>query len=168
MDPRSITRSVTLDATVDAAWAAIASSEGLAGWLGASVDVEPVTGAAGTLLDHDGTVRRLVVTERRDGECLGLVWWDDARPDLVSRVDISIDLADGDDADDGDGEHPAQVRVTVTETIEPAGAARLGASASCLVTDAAVADLAGIDAAWASRLSRLAGATAPALVGIGA
>lgn len=164
MDPLTITRSVRIDADLDAVWASIADAEGLAGWLGAAVEVDLVAGAAGSILDHDGTSRRLVVTEVGDGlerRQVGFVWWDEDRPDDASRVTIEV-------ASSGDG---GGARVTVTETVDPRAVGSMGGRASALA-GAQVGDLLDAGAAighrWDARLEQLLGLAAPALLGAGA
>ncbi|CAN5438976.1 hypothetical protein BH10ACT1_BH10ACT1_39310 [soil metagenome] len=159
MDPLTITRSIRIDADLDAVWASVGDVEGLAGWLGSRVDVDLVAGAAGSFVDHDGTSRRLVVTEVEAGAAqrhVGFVWWDDEHPDDASRVTIAVEH-------DGDG-----ARVTVTETVDPLGAAvggSLGGRASAW-SGAHVGDLVELGDRWGSRLDQLLGLSA--LVGVGA
>lgn len=158
MDPLTVTRSIRVDAATEAVWASVGESEGLAGWLGASVDLDLAAGSAGSFVDHDGTARRLVVTEVAEGERVGFVWWDHERPDDASSVVISVEP-------DGEG-----ARVTVTETLDPMGLSaggRLGGRASALA-GAEVGDLVAAADRWESRLGRLLGLVSPVLVGVGA
>jgi len=156
MDPLTITRSIRIDAASEAVWASVGAADGLAGWIGESVDLDVAVGAAGSVVDHDGTRRRLVVTEVAEGERVGFVWWDDDRPDDVSTVVICLD-------DEGDG-----ARVTVTETLDPvnAGAAGgLGGRASSLA-GAEVGDLVEVADRWEGRLGRLLGLASLAAAGV--
>jgi uncharacterized protein YndB with AHSA1/START domain len=159
MEPRTIARTVRIDAATGAVWDALRSADGLSGWLAEQVDVDVAPGAAGRLVDWSGAERSVVVTDVRDGEHLGFTWWDDAAPHDASTVRIAIEQ-------DGDG-----TRVTVTETVDPAAAPATGGigGATGRLADARVADL-GADAAdpWAHRLGRLAarvGAVAVAVAG---
>lgn len=152
MDPLSITRSIRIDAGSDAVWDAVGETGGLGDWLGARVDVEVAPGSAGTVVDHDGASRRLVVTEVDEGRRVGFVWWDEARPDDASRVVITVD-------DDGEGS-----RVTVTETVDPVAVGALGGRASACL-DAAVVDVAGLADRWDARLGALLGVATGALAG---
>ncbi|QXC60070.1 SRPBCC family protein [Aquihabitans sp. G128] len=162
MDPLTITRSVRIDADLDAVWASVGDADGLAGWLGAAIEVDLVAGAAGSVVDHDGTSRRLVVTTV-DGVAprrqVGFTWWDEDRPDDASHVTIAVE-------GDGDG-----ARVTVTETLDPVSVGSHGGRASAL-GGAHVGDLLDAGAAlghrWDARLGALLGAAAPALLAVGA
>jgi uncharacterized protein YndB with AHSA1/START domain len=90
----SIEREVTLPTDVEGAWALLTRPEDLAAWLGAEVDLRPSPGAVGTVVDHDGTTRRLVVDEVVAGRRLAWTWWSDEDATDVSRVEISIAPAD--------------------------------------------------------------------------
>lgn len=159
MDPLTITRSLRIDADTETVWASVVDAEGLAGWLGAAVDVEVTPGGAGLVRDHDGTTRQLVVTEVAERRLVGFVWWDRDEPGEASRVAISV-------VPDGDG-----TRVTVTETLAPAAAVAFGAlgGRASAFGLAEVDELAGLGARWDDRLSQLLGAvSATALVAVGA
>lgn len=156
MLPLTITRSIDLDATADAVWDAIGDTRGLERWLAGSLDLHPQPGEAGTLVEPDGTRRRVVVTERADGERLGFVWWHEDRPDDVSAVLIEVDATD------------SGTRVTVTETADPVAVASIASAGSALLTMATVDDLVGVSQGWDVRLSRLVGATTMVPVAVGA
>src|SRR5699024_8924875 len=90
-------------------WSACADAEGLSGWLGDSIELADVApGVAGRVVDLDGTVRRLVVTEVIEGERLAFAWWSEDDPADASSVVVSLD-GDG----DGDG-----IVLSVTETLD--------------------------------------------------
>ena len=94
----TISRQVTLPTDLEEAWDLLTD----AGWLGAQVELHPVEGAPGTVVDHDGTRRHLVVEQVAEGERLAWRWWTDDDRD-VSRVEITLaPVEDG-------------TRVTVTE-----------------------------------------------------
>lgn len=152
MEPRSITRTVRIDADVAAVWDAVGRADGLARWLGGEVDVDVAPGAAGSVVEHDGTRRRVVVTEVDEGRRVGFVWWGEDRPTDASTVVIAVD-------GDGDG-----ARVTVTETVDPVAAGAFGGRASAC-SAAGVADLVGLGHRWDARLAGLLGVTTGALVG---
>lgn len=156
MLPLTITRSIDLDAPADAVWDAIGDPRGLEHWLAGSLDLEPEPGRAGTLVEPDGTRRRVVVTERLDGERLGFVWWDEDRPDDASVVRIEVDATD------------AGTRVTVTETAAPAAIASAAGAGSARLGPATVHDLVGMASAWEARLDRLVGVAAGSLMAVGA
>lgn len=155
MDPFTITRSVRIEADAAAVWASVADAEGLAGWLGVAVDVDVAPGAAGSVRDHDGATRRLVVTDVAERQQVGFVWWDQDEPADASRVVISVE-------DDGDG-----TRVTVTETLDPVAVGALGGRASA-IDGAGVGDLGGLGTRWDDRLAHLIGVATTALVAVGA
>jgi uncharacterized protein YndB with AHSA1/START domain len=90
-----IERQVTLPTDLEAAWDLLTRPEELAGWLGAAVELEAAIGAAGLVVDHDGTTRRLVVDEVDEHRRLGWRWWVDDDGSDVSRVEISLAPADG-------------------------------------------------------------------------
>lgn len=155
METHAITRSIRIDAAADAVWASVGDADGLTGWLGSTVEVDLAAGAAGTLVDHAGTSRRLVITEVTEGRRVGFVWWDDDRPDDASHVVIAVD-ADG-----------AGTRVTVTETSDRVSVASFGRGANTLAMTE-VADLTEVGLRWDARLSQLLGLVSATLVVVGA
>lgn len=85
-------RSVTLDTSLDRAWDLLTAPDHLTGWLGAEVDLTPVAGTEGSVVDHDGTRRRVVVDDVRPGERIAWHWWVDgstADPQ-PTRVEITL------------------------------------------------------------------------------
>ena len=147
-----------LDVDRDHAWSALADADGLAGWLADSVELADVTlGAAGCVVDLDGTVRRLVVTEVVAGERLAFAWWSESDPTDASSVVVTLD---------GDEQHHGRVTIAITETLDPGAATIAGAfgdrADACALAD--VTDLAAVDHEWSSRFARLATRLAPALV----
>jgi uncharacterized protein YndB with AHSA1/START domain len=91
-----ITRHVTLPADPAEAWGLLTRPEELDGWLGADVQLDPTPGAAGTVTDHDGTRRRLVVEEVEPGRRIAWRWWTDQEGDSGgSRVEITVAPAGG-------------------------------------------------------------------------
>jgi uncharacterized protein YndB with AHSA1/START domain len=126
----AVERHVTLPTDLEAAWDLLTRPDDQAGWLGADVVLDPTPGAAGRVVDHDGTVRHLTVEEVDAGTRLTWHWWtDDER--AASRVEITL-------TPDADG-----TRVTVIEAplpSAPVAAASVRASAA---------------AAWSHRLLHL-------------
>ena len=122
-DPGSrLERSVTLDAEVDVAWELVTRPEDLEGWLGREVELDPTPGSEGSVLDHDGARRRLVVDEVHPGERIAWRWWfdgNDVDPD-PSRVEITLTPAVG------------GTRVDIVEHRLPAGTITAQASAAPL------------------------------------
>ena len=84
---------VDLDTTIEAAWDAISDPDELTNWLGSSVELELRPGGRGRVIDDDGTVRDLVVTDVRPGEQLAWHWWTDAGD--LSSVELRLDDQDG-------------------------------------------------------------------------
>ena len=84
---------VDLDASITAAWDAISDPDELATWLGSSVELEVRPGGRGRIVDEDGTVRDLVVTDVRAGEQIAWHWWSDGGE--LSSVELRLDEHDG-------------------------------------------------------------------------
>ena len=101
-----VERSVHVDAPVDEVWSTIAEPDELSEWLGARVELDrPVgPGAAGEVVDADGSIRHLLVTGHSPGRRLAWHWWRDG--DELSSVEITV-------RPDGDG---TEVRVVI-ETV---------------------------------------------------
>jgi uncharacterized protein YndB with AHSA1/START domain len=104
--PGQVVRSVDIDATVDDVWHALTDPAELAGWLDAEVSLDLEPGAVGRVVEPDGTVRQVLVTDVEPGHRLAWHWWEDGGE--LSTVEITaLPLDDG-------------TRVRVVET--PAGA----------------------------------------------
>lgn len=112
----AIERHVTLPAGLEDAWELLTDPDDLAAWLGREVDLDPTPGAVGSVVDHDGTRRALVVDEVEPGRRLAWRWWTDGI-DEPSRVEITL----------APSEHGTVVRV-VEERL-PAPVAGLAAEA---------------------------------------
>lgn len=133
-----ITRSVTLPTDTDEAWDLLTRPDDLAGWLGTEVDLDPTPGAAGTVTDHDGTRRHLVVDEVEAGRRIAWRWWTDDEGDGAgSRVEITLTPDDG------------GALVTVIERPLPAVWSSMRSMAKAQAAAMAVAD------AWSDRILRL-------------
>ena len=151
MPIRTVTRSIDLAVDADRAWEAVGRPEGLAAWLGSSVELEADVaglgaGSVAVVVDHGGRRRRAVVAERHEGAGLTFTWWDEAQPEHASTVRIEVEAtADGS-------------RVTVTETALPASS---GGAGRASMSAAAVDHLHDLGAVWDDRLARLAGRVAP-------
>lgn len=86
-----IERRLTLPTDLDQAWDLLTRPDDLVAWLGADVVLDPTPGAAGRVVDQDGTRRRLVVDDVVDGLRLSWRWWIEGDDDgEVSRVEISL------------------------------------------------------------------------------
>ena len=152
MPIRTVTRSIDLAVAADRAWEAVGQPDGLATWLGSSVEVQGEAvglgaGAVAVVVDHDGRRRRAVVVERREGAALTFTWWDEAEPEHASTVRIELEAtADGS-------------RVTVTETAD--ATVPLGGAGRASMSSATVDHLDDPGDRWEQRLARLAGCLAP-------
>jgi uncharacterized protein YndB with AHSA1/START domain len=91
----AIERQVTLPVDLEEAWDLLTRPDDLAGWLGAEVELDPTPGAAGRVVDHDGSERRLLVGEVEPGRRLEWRWWSDDDPEQSSRVEISLVPVEG-------------------------------------------------------------------------
>ncbi|MGK2949483.1 MAG: SRPBCC family protein [Acidimicrobiales bacterium] len=87
-----VERHVTLPTDLESAWALVTEPDDLAGWLGAEVELDPTPGAAGQVVDHDGTRRALVVDEVAAGRRLSWRWWDD--DGVASHVEVTLTPGD--------------------------------------------------------------------------
>jgi uncharacterized protein YndB with AHSA1/START domain len=136
----TVERQLTLPTDLDEAWELLTRPEDLAGWLGREVVLDPTPGAAGLVVDHDGTRRRLVVEHVEEGSDegrrLAWRWWveGDDGPSTASRVELTLDrVLDG-------------TVLTVTEQLElPAPSAQASARAAVTATSTA----------WSHRLLHL-------------
>ncbi len=93
----AVERHVTLPTAPDRAWDLLTDPVDQAGWLGAEVDLAPLPGAAGLVVDHDGTRRRLVVDEVDSGRRLSWHWaveGDDGLVGPASRVELTLTPTD--------------------------------------------------------------------------
>ena len=130
-DGSRLERSVTLQTDVDVAWELVTRPDDLAGWLGREVELEPTPGSEGSVVDQDGTRRRLVVDDVEPGERIAWRWWfdgDDVAPE-PSRVEITLTPAIG------------GTRVDIVEHRLPAGTITARASAAGAITARAGAGL---------------------------
>ncbi len=99
MDPATPTQprvdqSVDIEASPDDVWHALTDPAELALWLDADVTLDLEPGAAGRVVDADGTVRQVLVTEVEPGYRLTWHWWQDGGE--FSSVEITaIPVGDG-------------------------------------------------------------------------
>jgi len=130
----AVERQVTLPASLDEAWDLLTRPEDLAGWLGREVDLAPTPGAAGVVVDHDGTRRRVVVDRVDAGHRLSWRWAEEGEDGTVGAPShVELTLAP---AEDGSG----TLLTVVERPLETTGSATAQASAS---------------AAWSHRLLHL-------------
>ena len=113
----SIERHVILPTDLETAWELLTRPDDLGAWLGAEVVLDPTPGAAGIVVDHDGTRRPLVIDAVDTGRRLSWRWWNE--DDLeASRVEIVLSLA------------PEGTRVAIVEHALPNAQASTRASAA--------------------------------------
>ncbi len=114
----AVERHVTLPTDLEAAWDLLTRPADLAGWLGAEVELDPVPGAAGVVVDPDGTRRRLVIDEAEAGRRLRWHWGVEGEDGLIGAAsEVEITLAPT----------PEGTRLTVVE--RPLEGTRVEASA---------------------------------------
>ena len=87
-DGTRITRTVETDLDVDELWSLVADGDGWAQWMVDESDVEVAPGSAGTVVD-DG-VERSVHIDEIDDHRVAFTWWPEARPELVSAVELVV------------------------------------------------------------------------------
>jgi uncharacterized protein YndB with AHSA1/START domain len=113
----SIERHVILPTDLETAWELLTRPDDLGAWLGAEVVLDPTPGAAGIVVDHDGTRRPLVIDAVDTGRRLSWRWW--SEDDLeASRVEIVLSPA------------PEGTRVAIVEHALPTAQASARASAA--------------------------------------
>jgi uncharacterized protein YndB with AHSA1/START domain len=115
---------VEIDAPVDDVWHTLTDPAELAGWLDAEVVVDLEPGSVGHVVDPDGTVRQVLVTQVEPGHLLAWHWWADEGE--LSSVEITMIPV---------GDH---TRVRVVECQAAAGGTTLTlhASGACLLVGA--------------------------------
>jgi uncharacterized protein YndB with AHSA1/START domain len=151
----TVDRTAEIDADVDEVWEALTDPDALGEWLGSEVELELSPGEVGRVVDPDGTVRQVLVTDVEDHRRVAWHWWEDDGP--LTSVEITLSPI------------PTGTRVDVVEIFArehrvPArpdlrGSASATASRSSLTTSARTGrDEAAFRMApgrWASRLSAL-------------
>ena len=87
-----VERTITLPTDIEEAWRLLTDPADLATWLGDDVVLDPTPGAAGRVLERDGTDRALMVEHADEGQRLTWRWWVDGQdPELTgSRVEITL------------------------------------------------------------------------------
>jgi uncharacterized protein YndB with AHSA1/START domain len=86
----AVERQVTLPVDLEEAWSLLTRPDDLTGWLGAEVELDPTPGHAGRVVDHDGTVRHLVVDDVQIGHRLSWRWSPEDEPSRLTRVEICL------------------------------------------------------------------------------
>lgn len=86
-----IERTVTLPTDTAEAWELLTDPHELAAWLGDDVVLDPSPGAAGRVVERDGTRRSLLVEYVDEPRHLAWRWWPEGDdPTRGSRVDITL------------------------------------------------------------------------------
>src|SRR4051794_28389813 len=83
-----VEQAVEIDASPDDVWHTLTDPEELARWLNAEVDLELEPGAVGRVVDPDGTVHQVLVTEVDRPRRLAWHWWQDGGD--LSSVEIVV------------------------------------------------------------------------------
>jgi len=141
----TVTRSVTLDASVDEVWRLLTDDAELSLWFGSAASLDAVPGGGGRFVDGT-TVRRAVVQRVEPGRRVGFTWWDERHPAEASTVELVVD----DMSTDG------QVQLTITETLVPGGGVGFRACSWSDVADSWDARLGGMVDRLAMRCSPFA------------
>ena len=96
---------IELGTTIEAAWAAVSDPDELAQWLGASVELDVRPGGRGRVVDDDGTVREVLVTDVDERRGIAWHWWSDGGE--LSSVELRVD------------EHEGRARLRIVEMLVP-------------------------------------------------
>jgi uncharacterized protein YndB with AHSA1/START domain len=83
-----ITRTVVTELDVEQLWSLVADGDGWASWMVDEAHVDVTPGSAGTVVD-DGVARTVRIDEL-DEHRLTFTWWPEARPELVSAVELVV------------------------------------------------------------------------------
>jgi uncharacterized protein YndB with AHSA1/START domain len=111
-----IEQTIDLDAPIADVWHAVTEPGALADWLGADVELDVRVAGTGRVVDDDGTVRAVLVTDVEPCHRLAWHWWSD--DDELSSVELTLEpLVDA-------------TRVRVVEVFLPVAGGSLRASAS--------------------------------------
>ena len=82
---------IDLDVDGEAAWAAVATPEGLAAWLAPVVALPSVSpGSAGRIVDDEGVARVVAVRGVDAGHSVTFTWWREDAPADASTVTIEL------------------------------------------------------------------------------
>jgi uncharacterized protein YndB with AHSA1/START domain len=118
MTEPGIHRHLELDVDLDELWQLVTDPDELATWLGDEVELEPVPGGAGRVVDDD-VERHVRVDHVVEGERIEWTWWPGDDPDAASRVEIVV------------SPRPGGSRLDVIETLETTRSRAVTPTASC-------------------------------------
>ena len=145
----TVEQSTEIDADVDEVWEVITDPDALSRWLGREVDLEVRPGGVGRVIDPDGTVRQVLVTEVDEAARVAWHWWEDDGP--LTSVEITLSPT------------PSGTRVDVQEIYAAAPRAVIGgrdlrgsATAPLRLTGAEASSFELAPARWSIRLAALA------------
>ena len=135
-----VERSIHVDAPIDEVWSTIVEPDELSEWLGVEVALDrPIgPGAAGEVVEADGSVRHLLVTGHEPGRRLAWHWWREG--DDLSSVEITA-------RPDGDATVVRVVEIVALATVTVGGARTFSTAADAM---------SAIDRSWAGALPALA------------
>ena len=91
----TVRRTVELATSTDDLWHLISDPGELGAWLGGEADLAVRPGAAGRLVEHDGTVRRVSIDRVEAGRSIGFTWWVEGDEGSASTVELTVGEADG-------------------------------------------------------------------------
>lgn len=151
----AVEQSTEIDADLDEVWEVLTDPDALGRWLGREVELELAPGAAGRVVDPDGTVRQVLVTDVEDASRIAWHWWEDDGP--LTSVEITLSPT------------PSGTRVAVQEIYAVAPRAVLGgrpdgrglrgsAAAPMQLTGIEAASFTQAPARWSIRLAALSAA----------
>lgn len=135
----TIDQSTEIDAAVDEVWEVLTDPDALGDWLGTDVDLDLQPGGTGHVVDPDGSVRQVLVTDVDEPHRVAWHWWEDGGP--LTSVEITLTPT------------PSGTRVDVQEIFASAPRPMPGSDHARDRRGSAAAPLAitGIDATWSTR-----------------
>lgn len=93
-ETQTVDTEIELDVPAADAWHAVATPEGLAGWLAPEVELADVApGAPGRIVDDEGVARRLSIQRVDVGRSVTFTWWREDDPGDASTVTLVVDPA---------------------------------------------------------------------------
>ena len=84
----AVEQSTEIDAGVDEVWEVLTDPDALGRWLGREVDLDLQPGGVGRVVDPDGTVRQVLVTDVDEASRVAWHWWEDGGP--LTSVEITL------------------------------------------------------------------------------
>jgi uncharacterized protein YndB with AHSA1/START domain len=135
----TVDQSTEIDADLDQVWEVLTDPDALGTWLGSDVDLDLAPGEAGRVVDADGTVREVLVTDVDEHRRIAWHWWEHGGP--LTSVEITLTPT------------PSGTRVDVHEIYAAAPRAVLAAEQPRGLRGSAATPLSvtGVDATWFAR-----------------